>query len=366
MQQPINLMHIISGDIWGGAEAQAFDLLRMLVENTNWNIRVIVFNSSLLSEKLRHHGIETVLIDEKTTPPYTMIKEIRKQIKQHNINIIHTHGYKENILGNISNLFISKTKSIRTAHGNPEFRTSWKAPQKIIFKYLDLIIGKLLQQKIIAVSSQLEELLSRSYKNKVVKIHNSIRPVIKQPTPLATKIVIGIAGRLVRVKRVDIFIDMVNHLSRNEHMPQFEAWIIGDGPLRHELESQAKRLQVDSLVNFTGFINPVIPKLQKLDLLIMCSDHEGLPITLLEALSLGVPIIAHRTGGIPEVLCNGEAGVLISEHTPTSYSKAVIDLVSDPVEMKKLSYKSKKHFNNKFNLDITYRYYVDLYENLTQ
>lgn len=112
-------------------------------------------------------------------------------------------------------------------------------------------------------------------------------------------------GALAPEKRVDLLIEAVRQV------PALYLWIVGDGPLRARLEQQVERAGMTQTVRFFGVRKDVASYLAAADLLALSSDTEGVPAVVLEAGYLGLPVVATRVGGIPEVVQDGETGLLV-------------------------------------------------------
>ncbi len=143
---------------------------------------------------------------------------------------------------------------------------------------------------------------------------------------------IGIAGRLTPVKRIDLFIDSA--LLLKQHQPELDIHfhIYGGGPLQDTLVTQVNVNQADDYIHFEGHTENIPQKLQTLDALLMTSDHEGLPMILLEAMCMKTPIIAHAVGGIPNLLNNGQCGTLIYKHDAATFADAIFRLITQPLQ----------------------------------
>ena len=102
-----------------------------------------------------------------------------------------------------------------------------------------------------------------------------------------------------------------------------------DGPLGQDLERKVTDSEMSSLIEFHGHIDHVACYITSLDVLVMCSDHEGLPMTLLEAMALGVPVVGHNVGAMRALLGNNVGGLLSEEHSSTYYAKGVQELLAD-------------------------------------
>lgn len=347
LNRPLRVMHIISGDLWAGAEVQAYTLLKHLQAEVE--LCVILMNQGELSEKLTALGITPIIIPETTHSSFSIIRKLSTHIRRFKPDVIHTHRQKENILGSLANLLAvpfqrKLTPSIRTAHGAPEFTP--KGKQKIQV-WLDQFTARWLQRKIIAVSDDLSTKLESLFPRKhLVVIPNGVdEENLKQLATIAdfrksapNSTHIGIIGRLEAVKRVDIFLEMAAILVRDQPQTAWQFHVIGDGKLRKNLEHLAKELGISSQVCFHGHRGDISSCIASLNVIIMCSDHEGTPMTALEALALGKPLIAHDVGGLREILFDYPQ-LRVTEHKANAYANRVVSclsVVSDSLVLRKI------------------------------
>lgn len=364
-REKLVVTHIISGDLWAGAEVQVYNLCRALQASDQISPTVVVFNDGILFEKLKALGIPVSLADENSLGPLAIARLIAAHCREQNSKLVHTHGFKENVLGILGRELAGVPWSVRTVHGNPETAISWKAPHKWLINRVDILLGQLRQQAVVAVSTQLEETLMKMFPDKVHKIFNFVDvddirrqwPVEKQPGTSVTRI--GFVGRLVPVKRVDIFVKTIALLNEQGHT--CTGVVIGSGPLENELRQLANQLRVSDRIEFKGFVNPALGELRKLDVLLMTSDHEGLPMTLLEAMALEVPIVAHRVGGIPEVLEDGKSGWLVDAHADRGYASVICDLLRHDGDTAAKLKSGLLHVTRHFGRDTNTSQYIALY-----
>ena len=361
--------HVISGDLWAGAEVQVYNLCRALKASGQITPTAVVFNNGILSEKLQELGISVSIADETKLGPLAIARSIAAHCKSHGTKILHTHGFKENALGILGKDMARVPRSVRTVHGNPETKLSFTKPHKWLISKLDIALGRLRQQAVIAVSTQLEDTLKKLFPGKVYKIFNFVdiddirRQWLFSKESGGSPPRIGIVGRLVPVKRVDLFIQTIALLNRRGF--ECTGTIIGSGPLESQLKKLTNELNISDRVKFTGFVSPALKELCKLDALLMTSDHEGLPMTLLEAMSLGVNIIAHNVGGIPEVLDYGRAGMLVTDHTPDGYAQVVRSFFeSQDFESMRNARHPHEILFKKFNVDENSQRYISIYREL--
>ena len=135
----------------------------------------------------------------------------------------------------------------------------------------------------------------------------------------------GFVGRLVPIKRVDLLLEAV--AAARSRAPTLRVAIVGDGPLRDELEAQSRRLGVDDIVRFAGFRHDMAAVVGAMDMGVLVSDTEGTPISLIEAAAGGRCVIATKVGGVPEVV-TPESGRLVPAGDPRAIADALSELAT--------------------------------------
>jgi len=327
-------LHLVSGDLWAGAEVILYTLSKALHKKPDIKVSVVILNTGKLEEKLRELGISVYVLDESQLNSLQIFRRLCSILNQIQPDVLHSHRLKENIIGSIA-AWYKHIPSIRTVHGAPEHRSPfWKLAKNIIL-LLNWLGGRFLQHSIVAVSADLAGQLKNHYpENKIRVIENGIDInaliVSTQLTSKKDNTVhhIGIAGRLTPVKRVDIFIDCAVYLKKHHPELNLQFHIFGSGPLQEILTKQVDSNQANNYIHFEGHTENIPQRLQLLDALLMTSDHEGLPMILLEAMCLKTPIIAHAVGGIPQLLNHGKCGILVSDHSAKGYAEATLNLIT--------------------------------------
>lgn len=333
-RSPIKVLHLASGDRWAGAEVQLFTLLTQLHRLPDIEPTAILLNQGELAQRLREQGIAVDVLDEGQLPSGTIFKELLRLLRLHAPQVLHTHRQKENIFGTIANTLTIRARSVRTVHGAGE-HAAQRVSQRMI-RALDRWTGNYLQQRVIAVSDDLALKLRSDFSTKkIVVIENgvdisAVRATVKPVDfrlAAPDKVHIGIVGRLDPVKRIDIFLHMAQLLLTEQPTTPWHFHIIGEGALDPALQTLASQLGINSAVTFHGHRRDSAACLAGLDTVVMCSDHEGLPMTVLEALAVGTPMLAHAVGGLQAVLAEGAGGLLVTDHSPRGYAKALSELL---------------------------------------
>lgn len=332
----LRVLHLASGDLWAGAEVQIYQLLAELQRSDNVQPSAVLLNEGELAQRLRLCAVPVTILPETTLSPIGLVRQLIHVLREQSPDLVHTHGRKANILGSVSTMVGMRNPTIRTVHGHAETSSDTRLQARFL-RAVDTLVGRYAQRRIISVSHELEpELSARFGKRKLTVIENgldveAVRRSAKLPVefPADGRLRIGFVGRLVPVKRVDLFLRMARVLV-NKNPERYRFHVFGDGPLLEEAKRLRANLELADIVYMEGFKPALAPYMSRLDILVMPSDHEGLPMTLLEAVALEIPIVANSVGGIPRVFdTTGAAGRLVTTQSPADYAVAVEHLLND-------------------------------------
>lgn len=363
------VVQFASGDLWAGAEVQLFNLCKDLAARENISLSVVLLNDGELCRRLRDAGIQVLLLDESRHNALSILLRLTAFLRRCRPRIVHTHRQKENVIGSLACLLAGAIPSLRTVHGAPEFHFRPWQIHKLLFRFLDRFFGRHLQKRIVAVSDELRGKLLSYYPLKQIEIVENgigidyVRQQSEAPaewSDAGAKIKFAIVARLVPVKRIDLFIEMAKLISTDNKDISF--YIFGDGPLRDILTGTVGN--ASECISFMGFRNNILPYLRQMNALFITSDHEGLPMNLLEAMCLRIPVIAHATGGIPAVLADGTCGTLVHEQTAQAYAEAARSFLSSPELFAEKAERGYRELRERYSSDRMGERYIDIYNNI--
>ena len=169
---------------------------------------------------------------------------------------------------------------------------------------------------------------------------------------------IGIVGRIAPVKGHR---ELLQALVRLRHLDAIRVHVFGTGPLEAQCRRWSEEWGVADRVRFHGFTPAVHERIAALDAVVMPSLHEGLPYVLLEAMALGVPVIASRVGGLREVLEESHCGLLVEPGDPSSLASAIERLLQDAALRAELVDRAATRVRQSFQASEMVREYADLY-----
>ncbi len=340
-----------------------FDLLKALSQKEDFKVHAVLFCHGILWEKLTEAGIQTVVFDEKQNDVFKTYLKLHRHIEGEHYNIIHTHGYKANILSLLARRASPKSKFVRTEHGLAGFAD--KKQKTNVTHIVDSISARFFTDLVLTVSEEIKRVKYSSFPNgKVVVVYNGIDPsrnsvdeavnvrgtLVRCRHGISPEVMlVGLIGRLVPIKGVDIFLEIARMIVQKTDRVRFV--VIGDGPLRESLERHSRSLGVADKVVFVGFQDPIEPYFSAIDALAITSYHEGIPIVLLEAMLQRVPVISFSVGGLPEVLVHGESGILVPFGERKTFAEELFRLLNDDSLKNRLVTKAENLVKSRFTVN---------------
>jgi glycosyltransferase involved in cell wall biosynthesis len=354
----IEVCHVASGDRWAGAESQLAGLLTALQSINDLAVSAIFLNEGRLAAEARRAGVEVRVFPEAEWSFFRICSEARQFVRSKGIQVLHSHRYKENLIAALVAFPCHVPVHILSSHGASEPFTGRRHYKQRAIQLLDRLVARYSANRVVSVSEDLRTKLTRHIPcAKVVTVYNGIDEQevssgltvseAKQRLGIPPEYgVVGMVGRLDPVKRLDIFLAAAREIVRSEANTQFI--IAGEGREEQALRQLAHELQLDGQVLFLGHRDDVFDVLRAMDVLVFCSDHEGLPMALLETLYLGVPIVARPVGGIPEVIENGVTGVFVNSSDPLALAEACVNVLRDPDGRKRMAQEGTRLVSGKF------------------
>lgn len=341
---PIKVLHLIDSGGLYGAEMM---LLNLVEEQVKSGLNPLILSAGTprvkekpLESEARKRGLPVKTFHMKAgINPYKALQIIKFANKE-GFNIMHSHGYKFNILIGMMPKFIKKIPLITTLHGYTGVRgfsklRAYQMLERILLGYLDGVIYvsheikktpilkgfSAKKEAVILNGINASKIISSASDNKTV----SIQDFFPDEHGNGNCIYIGAIGRLSQEKGFDLLIDAFRELVISH--PDLRLIIIGEGSLRSQLEHKISAYDLQNKIKLPGFISPVYRLMKDLDGLVMPSYTEGLPITLLEACILKLPIVASRVGSIEEVLRGYESSIVVSPGDVGQIGEAISKLI---------------------------------------
>lgn len=375
LNKTISVCHIISGDLWAGPEVQEYTQLKALRKRSDLVFQAIVLNRGKLSDALSSLDIDVTIIDEQRYSFREIVRCAREALRGQVVDVLHSHRYKENLLAARLKNFGLARHLVQTVHGLGEPFSGWDGVKVRLYDRINRRITRKQFDRVIAVSRDIQQQLTNVYgQNCLTTVHNVIDPkaiapsrsndLVRQELGLSSEVgIIAAVGRLVPIKRFDLFIRMARLVV--DKIPSTRYLIVGDGPLKADLEQQVHSAELKDAILFTGFRDDIWDVLGAIDLFVITSDHEGIPVTLLEAMALRRAVVSTGVGGISEVVEDGLSGRLVEKGDVSGLARACIELLDSPSERARLGIAARQRVETCFSAESAAEKLHALYQELS-
>lgn len=371
----MHVCHVMSADLWAGAEVQVATVAAYLVEQPDVRMTAVLFNDGPLAERLRRLGVAVTVIDEHRHHPAAMLVKLAQALRRDRPDIVHTHRYKDTLLGAVAARLAGVPRVFRTVHGSSEALSGWSAIKLGAYESLDRAVMRRLVDRVIAVSEQVALHVGRTVKGPaVVALRNGLvvrevraargRDEVRRELGIAPAVpCIGAVGRVAPVKGHRYLLQAAPAIL--ERHPHARFLVVGDGPLLDELQRTAASLDIAQACLFVGARRDVYDLVSAMDVFVLPSRDEGIPMALLEAMALAVPTVATAVGGVPEVVSHRRTGLLVPPRDDRALAAACLELLADRDFARSLAVCGRRAVERNFSHESHGRALVGLYRNAT-
>jgi len=287
-------------------------------------------------------------------------KEVETLCRRWDAGVLHTHGYRPDVVDGVMGRKLG-IGPVTTVHG-----FTGGGRRNRLYEWLQCQAYRRFAA-VVAVSHALRDtLLGRGVpESRLHVVRNALAPPTFLPADEAraklavppSSFHIGWIGRLSPEKGPDVFLE---GLSRLRSMEGIRVSVVGEGPLRTLLEERTRDRGLQESVRFLGSLENAPGFFPAFDLIVLSSRTEGTPMVLLEAMAAGVPVVATRVGGIPDMVSDKEAWLVPPDH-PAALAEAVAEVRSHPVRARKRGESAQGRFREEYGLLDWVRAYDQVY-----
>lgn len=364
---PVNVMHLVQGLDVGGLEMMVVSLAKRL-DRERYRPAICCFDCvGPLADEVALQGVDVFLVKRRSGVDVSYIFKLARFLRRQNTQVLHLHNPTAFFYGALAGRLARISRIIYTEHGR-DFSRSRKVQ----------LADRMLSQLVNAVVSVAE--WGRRYlvtqegidPRRIITIYNGVdagklaprrdRAQMRRELGLRDDdAVVGIVARLDPIKNHRCLLHAVAGLVAE--IPELRLLIVGEGPMRTELEVLTGALGLQSQVRFLGCRNDIGDLLNAMDIFVLASLSEGLSLTLIEACIAGRPIVATDVGGNAEVVAHGVNGLLVPPDDPGALAAAIRALTQDWATAAHMGTMGRRRFEERFTLDRMVRRYEALYGN---
>jgi glycosyltransferase involved in cell wall biosynthesis len=329
---------------------------------------LILFHDGELASQARGQGIEPLILSNLNRFLPATSRQLARILNQREVHVVHAHGYKATVFCSVARLW-HRFSMVKTEHGLPEPMSGGpiRALRNRLYYFSDNAATRIAHATVCYVTKDLETYYRHAHSGlRTIVIPNGVANMDRHqfPRPLEMRdnwFNLLIVGRLDTVKGHHLAIEAIaaGSLPQDIHLH-----IVGTGPREKELQALAKARGVAGRVHFLGFIRNVYNNIAHCNVLLMPSLHEGLPYTLLEAMALGIPVVASRVGGLVEVIQDEDTGLLVPPQDAEALAQAIGRLHDDPTLCSQLGEQARCLQQATYSLESMTERYLEIYREL--
>lgn len=365
------IVHVVEDLKVGGLERVLADIVLGL-DKTHYDVQVwCLAAGGLIADDLAERGIPVRILGMKSYYDVREIGRLSCLLRRERFDIVHTHGYFASTFTRLA--AVPARVPIILTHVHSTYYD---------YTFRNLLIERFLAaftDRIICVSRAVQDFVVETEKisrDKTILIYNGIAAADAFPESPSEKgnlrrslgfddeaILVTVVASLMQNKGHALLLQAFQRACRDNQ--RLRLLIVGDGPLRKQLEADVSRRELDRTVAFAGIRADVQKLLHVSDIFILPSiEREGLGLALIEAMAAGLPVIGTNLGGIPEVVHDGVNGLLVSPGDVTGMADAITKLAHSPEMRRRMGDEGQRMYKEKFTTARMVRQIARLYENL--
>jgi len=358
----IRILYLVNSSEIGGAEKSLL-LLIDNIDRAKFEIFVVCLRGAgVFTEELKIRNIPTFIFNIKKKP--FSIFNVYITIKRINPDIIQSFLFISNIIGRIAGKLSGVKVIISSQRSVDKWRRwyHWKI-DRLTSKFTNIIISNSFSGKKVLIEK------GRINPEKIIVIPNGVKimdgkiPSLKKEFGFEeNSMVIGTVGNLKEVKDHKTFIKAGSEISKNFQNIRF--LIAGKGPLGRELKKFAELLGIRKKIVFVGFIREIEKVYSAIDIFVLTSFWEGCPLSVLEAMSFGIPVVSFSVGDVPYIIQNGKDGFVVKNRDFTELIEKIELLLKNETLRNKMGRNAKEKIMREFTVEKMIKKYTKVYLNL--
>ncbi len=302
------------------------------------------------------------------------LKQLMRLMRREKPDIVHTHTAKAGTLGRLAAMAAGVPVKVHTFHGHV-FHSYFSPRKTRIFLAIERFLARRTDRIIVLSEQQAHEIadvyqVAPREKLSIIPLgfdldgflsaeqhRGKLRAELGLPSDA---LIVSIVGRLVPVKNHRLFFEMARRVAAE--LPHAYFVIVGDGELRSALEEEAASL--GDRAHFLGWRRDLPVIYADSDVVALTSVNEGTPVALIEAMASGTPVVATRVGGVPDIVYNGETGIVVEPHNADALTAAVRELLSNSAQREKLGAAGRDSVRERFDKQRLIEDVTQLYDEL--
>ena len=369
----MRLIHMISGGDRGGAKTHVLTLLDGLRQTHD--VRLVCFMDGEFADEARALGIETIILSARN--PFAVVRALRAMLSERGADVVHCHGARANMIGVLLQRGL-EIPVVTTVHSDYRLDYLGRPLSRLTYGSINTVALRFLDSRICVSEAMARTLISRGYDSeKLFTIYNGVDFSLRTPklsreeyfaslglTDWSDKVVFGIAARFSAVKDVATLIRGFGRAAKT--CPQARLLLAGDGEQREELRALAASCCPEGSYCFCGWVTDMDSFYAALDVNTLSSLSETFPYALTEGARAHCATIASRVGGVPDLIIDGETGLLFEAKDDAALGEQIALLCRDENLRARLAAALYDRAKREFSIEATVRRQTEIYETVVR
>lgn len=356
-KEPLHVLEIIGNAIVGGMENYVYNLVRHL-PSYGFKVSCLAPYESAYTASLRALGCDVYVTQMHVDVPWRTLQLTTELIRHNGIDLIHAHLPRAHALAGLAGRLTGRP-ALATFHGM-EFNTEELSLSNMTGTHLITVCRPAFAQALaLGIPPERVSLIPNGVDTRAFSPQRDTSAARARLGLPLDHPVVGFVGRLSYEKGPDQFIRLAAHV--NQHRPDVHFALVGDGPMRAEVEELKNELGLAEVVHLPGQFSDMEAVYPALDLLAQTSRVEGMPFSILEAMASGLPVAAMSVGGVAEMIEVGTTGLTSAPEDPQGLGEAVLKLLEDPAQCRRMGRAGRKRVEETYNLYTSLRELSDLF-----
>jgi sugar transferase (PEP-CTERM/EpsH1 system associated) len=362
--------HLLHSLKVGGAEVLTAQLARQLRDTFRF-IFVCLDELGGLGEELGTEGFRVEVLARRPGVDWRCMFRLARLLRHEHVDLVHAHQYTPFFYGMAARLLGRKLPILFTEHGRhfPDFpRRKRMLANRLLLRRRDRVVGvgQAVRQAVIANEGIPPERVSVIYNGVDAATFTADFP---QRERIRSDLGLS-AGDLVilQVARLDYLKDHATAVRTIKRVaarhPEVRLILVGDGPEQEKIQAEIRRCDLGRHIRLLGLRNDVGRLLHAADVFLLTSISEGIPLTAIEAMNAGLPVVATRVGGLPEIVVQGRTGVLAPSRDDEELADCILRLAADPALRAAMGRAGRERARAVFSQSRMHQQYLELYQEM--
>lgn len=344
-----HVLEVLGNAIVGGMETYVTRLIERLPAD-QFTVTVLCPHENLLTEHFRTLGVDVYVTPMPDNPPWSSVQMTTSLIKALGIDVIHAHLPNAHLLAGLAGKLAGKPV-VSTIHGR-QLSTLDLEIHRAASTHLSPVCQQTYFHALgLGVQAQHLHLIPNGVDTHTFSPAANIKPNHwRQQWGIADHVpLVAFVGRLSPEKGPDVFLRTA--LAVKQRVPDVRFVLVGDGPLKQDLQHTIQQLELGDAVHLVGLIQDMPGVYKELDVVVSTSRSEAMPLALMEAMASGLPIVATRVGGVPDMVQHGLTGWLCGDGDFDSIATHVTQILMHPTDRQAMSLRARERAIKHFSLD---------------